>query len=92
MADWVFLTKHALVLSFIAQHPHITAQEIATAIGTTERQVRRIIADLYAEEYIDKQRNGRGIKYRINTGKMLRHNTHREVHIGDFLKALGWQG
>lgn len=91
MAEWTFLTKHALVLSLIAKHPRTTAQELATAIGTTERQVRRVIADLFAEGYIDKKREGRGLKYRINPELSLRHDTHWEIAIGDFLEALGWR-
>ena len=91
MPEWDFLTKHALVLSLIAKQPRITAQELAIAIGVTERQIRRVIADLFADGYIDKKRVGRGLRYRINTGLSLRHDTHTEIVIGDFLEALGWQ-
>ena len=91
MLEWTFLTKHALVLSLIANHPRITAQELALTIGTTERQIRRIIADLFADGYIKKKRVGRGIRYQINPELSLRHDTHREIAIGDFLEALGWR-
>ena len=91
MPDWMFLSKHALVLSLIARNPRITAQELAIAIGTTERQVRRVIADLYDCGYVSKKRVGRGIKYRVNPDLSLRHDTHAEIAIGDFLEALGWQ-
>ena len=91
MPEWAFLTKHALVLSLIAKQPRITAQELATAIGTTERAVRRVIADLFASGYISKKRVGRGIRYRINPDLSLRHDTHWEIAIGDFLEALGWR-
>jgi len=88
MAEWTFLTKHALALSLIAKYPLITAQELAAAIGTTERQVRKIIADLYLDGYIDKKKIGRNIEYAINTDLKLRHSAHSEVGIGDFLAAL----
>lgn len=91
MPEWVFLTKHALVLSLIAKQPRVTAQELATAIDTTERQIRRVIADLSAGGYISKKRVGRGIRYRINPDLSLRHDTHQEIAIGDFLGALGWR-
>lgn len=91
MAEWAFLTKHALVLSLVARQPRITAQELAKAIGTTERQVRRVIAELYKFGYINKKRVGRGVRYRINPDLLLRHGTHREIAIGDFLEALGWR-
>jgi len=91
MPQWTFLTKHALVLSLIAKQPRSTARELATSIGTTERQVRRVIADLFANGYISKKRQGRGVRYRINPDLPLRHDTHEEIAIGDFLQGLGWQ-
>ena len=91
MPEWMFLTNHALVLSFLAKHPRITARELSTAIGITERTVRRLITDLHAAGYISKKREGRRIKYRINPDLPLRHATHREVAIGDFLESLGWK-
>ena len=91
MPEWTFLTKHAMVLSLVANHPRITAQELAATIGTTERQVRRVIADLHTGGYISKKRVGRGVEYRVNPDLSLRHDTHREIAIGDFLKALGWR-
>ena len=91
MSDWTFLTKHALVLSLITKQPRITAQELSTNIGTTERQIRRIIADLFTTGYINKKRVGRGLRYRINPDLSLRHDIHREIAIGDFLEALNWR-
>jgi predicted transcriptional regulator len=91
MPEWMFLTKHALVLSLIAKQPRITAQELATAVGITERQIRRVIADLFTAGYINKKREGRGLRYRINPKLSLRHDTHWEIAIGDFLEALGWR-
>ncbi len=91
MAEWTFLSKHALVLSLISRQPRITAQELATAIGTTERQVRRVIADLHDGGYISKKKVGRGVRYRINPDLSLRDDTHGEIAIGNFLEALGWR-
>ena len=92
MPEWMFLTKHALVISLIAKQPRITAQELATTIGTTERQIRRVIAELYAGGYINKKKEGRRIRYRINPDVSLRSEAHAEIAIGDFLEALGWRG
>lgn len=91
MPEWMFLTNHALVLSFLAKHPRITARELSTAIGITERAVRRFIADLHATGYITKKKEGRGVRYRINPDLSLRHETFREIAIGDFLESLGWK-
>jgi len=91
MPEWTFITKHAVALSLITKHPRITALELSTTMGLTERAVRKIIADLYAGGYIKKKKVGRGVKYRVNHELPLRHAIHREVSIGDFLEALGWK-
>ncbi|MBI3040345.1 MAG: helix-turn-helix transcriptional regulator [Chloroflexi bacterium] len=91
MPQWTFLTNHAIVLSFLAKHPRITARELSLAIGITERTVRRFIADLDTAGYITKKREGRGVRYRINPDLSLRHDTYQEMAIGDFLESLGWK-
>ena len=90
MPEWTFITKHAVVLSLTARHPCITARELSSQLGVTERAVRKIIADLYAAGYIGKKREGRGVRYSINPELPLRQDTHREIAIGDMLKSLGW--
>ena len=91
MAEWTFITRHAVVLSLIAKDSRITALELGSNLGITERAVRKIIADLYNAGYIKKKKEGRGIEYSINPEQTLRHDTHREVAIGSFLEALGWE-
>lgn len=91
MPGWTFLTNHALVLSVLAKHPRITGRELSTTVGITERATRKIIADLEAEGYITKKKEGRRIKYRINPDLPMRHETYQDTAIGDFLKALGWK-
>jgi len=91
MSEWTFLTNHAVVLSFLAKNPRITARELSMTIGITERAVRRVIADLYDTGYISKKKEGRGVRYRINPDLPLRHGTYRETAIGDFLESLGWK-
>ena len=92
MAEWTFLTNHALVLSYLASTLKITARELSTAIGITERAIRKVIADLESAGYISKKKEGRYIRYSINPSMHLRHHTHHEIAVGDFLKALGWKG
>jgi DNA-binding transcriptional regulator PaaX len=88
---WLFLTKHALVLSFLANHPRATGPELCKAIGVTERTVRKIITDLELEGYVTKKREGRRLRFRINPDLPLRGETHQEIAIGHFLEALGWK-
>ena len=91
MAEWTFITNHALVLCSIAKQPRITAREIATTVGITERTTHNIINDLHTAGYITKKREGRRIKYRINPDLPLRHQMQEDKAIGDLLQILGWK-
>jgi len=91
MPEWTFITTHAAVLSLIARNPSITAVDLSQAVGVTERAVRKAIADLTSTGYISKAKEGRRVRYQVNTKLFLRHPSHREVEIANFLKALGWQ-
>jgi predicted ArsR family transcriptional regulator len=92
MAEWTFLTNHALVLVYLAKHPRITARELSMSIGITERAVRKIIADLEMEGYISKEREGRRVRCSINSNLPLRHQTQRDKSIEGLLFTLGWKG
>ena len=89
MPEWTIIAKHGLVLAYISQHPKSTAREIATAVRSTEWTAHKIIADLEAVGYIERQRMGRNNIYRINPDRTLRHETTRHVSVGDLLKVLG---
>ena len=91
MPEWAFLTNHGLVLSLISRHSKITGLELSREIGITERAVRKIIADLESAGYIEKIKEGRSIRYYINPDLKMRHKTHQEIDIGDFLKTIGWK-
>lgn len=91
MSTWTFVTNHAVVLSYLAHHPSITARELAADVGITERAVRRIIKDLETEGYLTKTRKGRGAYYSIRRYRPLRHRTQQGNLVGDLLKALRLQ-
>jgi DNA-binding Lrp family transcriptional regulator len=91
MPGWKFLTNHALVLCSIAQQPRITAREISSIIGITEKATRNIINDLEADGYVAKKREGRRIKYRVNPDLPLRHEFQQDKAVGDILEVLGWR-
>jgi len=89
MAEWTFISNHGLVLTYITKHPRSTAREIASAINITEWTVRKIIDGLEAAGYIERQKVGRENVYRTNPHLHMRHETIRDVRVGDLLKALG---
>jgi predicted transcriptional regulator len=91
MGEWTFVTNYSLVLVYLAKHPRITARELATSIGITERAIRKIIADLEAEHYISKEKEGRRVRYFINSKLPFRHQTQQDKSIGKLLRVLGWR-
>ena len=91
MPGWKFLTNHALVLCLIAQQPRITARDISSMIGITEKATRNIINDLEADGYVTKKREGRRTRYRVDTELPLRSETQQDKAIGDLLEVLGWK-
>ncbi len=91
MAAWTFLTNHAIVLIFLTIHPLITGRALSSLIGITERSVRSIIYDLELAGYIEKSKEGRQRRYKINPDLPFRHQTQRDKAIGILLEALGWK-
>lgn len=91
MRGWKFVTNHALVLCLIAQQPRITAREIAANVGITEKATRNIINDLEADGYVTKTKEGRRIRYGINSELPLRHELQEDKAVGDLLEMLGWE-
>jgi predicted ArsR family transcriptional regulator len=91
MPGWKFLTNHALVLCIVARQSRITARDIATTIGITEKATRNIINDLEADGYLTKKREGRRTRYKIDPDLPMRDETQQDKAIGDLLGILGWK-
>ena len=88
MSKWGFLTKHALVISIIDREKRITTRELGTIVGIHERAVQRIVAELCADGYIMKTRQGKNNLYSINAELPLRTSVCSEIPIGNLLRAL----
>ncbi len=86
--SWTFLTNHAHVLILLARDPSRVLREVALDVGITERAVQRIIADLEAERFIEREKVGRRNHYRIRTDAPLRHPIEAHRSIGDLLAAI----
>lgn len=92
MRDWGFLTSHALVLTLIAKQPGVTARELVSVAGVSEKQVHKVTTDLNNAGYISKKREGREFRYSINTNLPLTQDAERDNSFRDFLEALRWKG
>ena len=86
--QWTFITNHAAVLSLLANHSRITAREISKEVGITERSVRMIISDLDKGGYISKIREGRGVRYMMDSERSMRHKTQRDIAVNHLLSIL----
>ena len=70
--DFRLLTNHGNTLLLIARDQRIRIRDIASLLDITERAAQRIVADLAATGYIDRQREGRRNVYHLKTHLPLR--------------------
>jgi len=89
MADWTFLTNHAHVLLCLSTDRGMRLRDIAAAVGITERAAQRIVAELVADGYLTRRRDGRRNHYELHPELPLRHPLERNHQIGELLVALG---
>ncbi len=87
-ADWTFLTNHAHVLVCIHRDPTIRTRDIAAAVGITERATQGIVADLVAEGYVTRLRDGRRNVYTVSTDALCRHPIEGQTRVADLLAML----
>jgi DNA-binding MarR family transcriptional regulator len=88
MADWGFLTNHALVLASIAKKRDQTAREIGDNVGVTERTAHKIILDLEKDGYITKTKVGVKNRYRIHANLPMKKT---DGAVGELLELMGWK-
>ncbi|MDZ4233008.1 MAG: ArsR family transcriptional regulator [Dietzia sp.] len=86
--NWTFLTNHAHVLLCLAQGDSLTARELSVRIGITERSVQAILADLIADDYLEKTKVGRRNLYAVNPSGRLRHPLESAHTVGELIDAL----
>jgi DNA-binding IclR family transcriptional regulator len=85
----MFVTSHAILLIEVARNSDSTVRELAGRAGLTERQTHRVLADLVAEGYLERERVGRRNRYRVNTGRPMRHPAVGGHRIGELLEVFG---
>jgi DNA-binding MarR family transcriptional regulator len=86
--SWLFLSNHGNVLLCIARDPRIRIREIPDHIGIGERAAQKIIADLVADGYISRTKEGRRNRYEVNPNGHLRHALFANTEIGPLIDAL----
>lgn len=87
--DWTFLTNHAHVLLCLAGDRDALMKDVATRIGITERAVQRIVSDLEASGYVERERDGRRNRYHVRAELPLRHPIEGHRKVESLLTLLG---
>lgn len=88
MSTWTFLTNHAQVLICVANNQRITAREIASSVGITERAVQRILDDLETAGYLSRSREGRQNLYTVHDERPMRHPAQQRYAVRELLELL----
>jgi predicted DNA-binding transcriptional regulator len=88
LSRWHFLTNHSHVLLLLSRDSSLVLREVAWQVGITERAVQRILADLEADGFIEREKIGRKNHYRILTKQPLRHPVESHRTIGDLIALI----
>jgi DNA-binding Lrp family transcriptional regulator len=88
MADWTFLTNHAMVLVTIAREPDTRKRHVAERVGITERAAHRIVTELIEGGYLTRHRLGRRSFYEVHVDQPLRHPLSGDKTIGEVFRAF----
>ena len=88
MPAWTFITNHGAVLALVSQRGQITARELAETLGITERSVHRIISDLEATGYLERERMGRMNYYTVVDEMGLRCPDDDQSAVAELLRVL----
>jgi DNA-binding MarR family transcriptional regulator len=77
------------VLLCITRDPDVRLRDIADSVGITVGSAQRILADLVEAGYVERERQGRRNRYRINSSSpMHRHAAQEDQQIGGLLELL----
>lgn len=87
-STWFVLTNHGNVLLCVARDPRIRISEIARQVGIGERAAQKIVADLVAEGYLVRIKEGRRNRYEVNRNARLRHPLFQDREIGPLVDVL----
>ena len=85
---WTFLSNHTHVLVCLVQDPNQVLREVASQVGITERAVQRIVADLEQAGVLERERDGRRNRYRLNLDARLRHPLEQHCSVGELLESV----
>jgi hypothetical protein len=86
MADWLFVSNHALVLLCVARDPTMRLRDIGDHVGITERAAHRIVTELVEAGYLKRTRDGTRNRYDVAVDKPMRHPLLGDRSIGELVE------
>ena len=87
--EWTFITNHARLLAYLAEHSKASAQEIAFDTSLSIRAVSKIINDLREGGYVSWRKEGRRNRYTVYLGRAMQRSLERGYQVGGLLAAVG---
>ena len=85
---WTFFTHHGHVLLSLARDPTLRLRDIAGAVGVTERATATLVSELVHAGYLQRFKDGRRNRYRVDLSGRLRHELTRGVSVGEVFAPL----
>ena len=85
---WTFLSNHAHVLVYLAEHPSARLRDVAAGVGITERSAMRLITQLDQAGIIERTRHGRRNHYMIDVSAPLKHPLEAHCTVGQLLEFV----
>jgi hypothetical protein len=85
---WTFFTHHGHVLITLARDPSLRLRDIAGAVGVTERATATLVSELVRAGYLQRFKEGRRNRYRVDLSGGLRHPVTAGVSVGAVFAPL----
>jgi hypothetical protein len=85
---WTFFTHHGHVLISLTRDPTLRLRDIAGAVGVTERATATLVSELVNAGYLERFKEGRRNRYRVDLSGGLRHQVAGGVSVGAVLAPL----
>jgi DNA-binding IclR family transcriptional regulator len=86
--QWTFFTHHAHVLLSLARDPTLRLRDIAGAVGVTERATATLVSELVHAGYLQRFKDGRRNRYRVDLSGGLRHPLVEGASVAEVFEPL----
>lgn len=85
---WTILTSHGTVLCYLAANPVTTIRRISDALDLSERQVARVMKDLYDEGVVIRTGERPHYSYSLNPRSTFREPGLRHIPLKPLTDAV----